>query len=540
MLLLGVSGGHDSNWALVNDCGIIGAFEKERFTRKRHDGGEVMALVANTLKMLGLSAKDVDLVATSEPVHRNTDPGLRLLMGRKYRRADEWSHQVVECFGRVLPCVSIAHHLCHAAYAVYTSGFRDCVAVTLDGGGDFYTEEAYTAATVSIWKAGRFEYLEPIANVDFGSLWYTYAHSVFGDAHQAGKLMGLAGYGSGVLTEQFYYRFTAPVQGPFAGCRAVKNCWPDHFDPPFMEGIVSWESPQAREVACAVQEVTTRAGLELVSRVRTVTGMNQLVLSGGVALNGYLNTAIATSGLFNAVYVPPAVHDGGLALGAALFCKHHLLGQAPAKSDPCDIAALGHAYPVPPDPSDDLGAAASRLNRAEAVHRCADALAQGKIVAIYTGRSEHGPRALGQRSILAAPNAPRMRDRINRNIKYREHFRPLSPVTLALTAAQYFDISWDSPYMMYIVGCSDRTKRDAFGVCHVDGTARVQTVVESSFLGQILQEFNELAGIPILINTSLNVQQPIVETPVEAAEVFRNVPLDAIWLEGWWAERCKR
>src|SRR3954462_2811968 len=166
MIVLGVTGGHDANWCVVRDGVLLGAFEKERFSRKRHDTGEVVSLIPATLARLGLTVADIDLVATSEPVWRNTGSGVRRLSGRTYRSIDTWEHHVVEALGRILPCVSVPHHLAHAAYAAYTGGSDDTSVITWDGGGDNFTEDAYTSTSVSRWKDGRLEWIERVDNCD--------------------------------------------------------------------------------------------------------------------------------------------------------------------------------------------------------------------------------------------------------------------------------------------------------------------------------------------------------------------------------------
>lgn len=537
MKVLGISGGHDANYSVVDENGIVGAYEKERFTRQRHDSGAIVELAAHSLARLGITPDEIDMIATSEPVHRGTEPGHRLLAGRKYRTADKWEHQIVELYDRIYPCLSVPHHLCHAAYGYYSSTFDDCVAVTLDGGGDFYTEEAYTSATVSVWDNNRLIYLKPLMNVDFGSLWFTYARAIFGDGNDSGKLMGLAAFGEGTLTSSFWDRFTAPVTGPFSGCRAVKNCWPDHFSPPFMDGCVGWKSPRAREIARAVQDITTMAALDLLATVRRVTNKRNLVLSGGLALNGYLTAAIARSKIFDSVHVPPSVNDGGLALGSSLFALHHILEVPRSKVNNQDLALLGHEYHAVIQKLGNLPGNALRMSHDEAAARCAQRLAQDSVVAVFCGRGEHGPRALGNRSILASANSFGMRDRINQKIKFREDFRPVAPVMLVEHASKYFENCDSSPYMMYIFNGSAKFREVAPEACHVDGTARVQTVADDRFVGQVLRQYDALGVGQVLINTSFNIREPIVETPADALCTFARSPIDALWLDGWWIEK---
>lgn len=539
MIVLGVSGGHDANWCVVKDGVILGAFEKERFTRVRHAKGEVVSLVPRTLAYLGVSPSEIDLVATSEPVHRNTEPGLRFLDGAKYRTVGEWTRRSVECLGRVLPCVSVPHHLSHASYARYTSGFDEPAVLTWDGGGDFHTEDAYASTTVSVWKGPELEWIERVDNADFGSLWFLYSRAIFGNENAAGKLMGLAATGTDALVEAMTDRFVVPVQGTFQGAWAVRNCWPEYHWPPFLRGrTVTWEDELARNIAAGVQAITRSAGLSIAKRVREVTGRRDLALCGGVALNGYLNTAVRAEAGFDDVYVPPAVHDGGLSVGAALFATHHVSGVPWQPVRTTDLAFLGMHYAVDEIALalEDAGFAHERVELDEAIRRAASDLVDGRVVAWFEGRSEHGPRALGHRSLLALPASVSIKDHLNRDIKFREPFRPLAPVVLEEDTGIYLDRAWRCPYMLEILPVSDKMRREAPAAVHDDGTARVQTVAATATLGRIVEAVRRSSGLGIVLNTSLNVKEPIVETPGEALSILKKVPVDRMFLDGFWIE----
>lgn len=540
MIILGISGGHDANWCVVRDGVLLGAFEKERFTRRRHDSGEVVSLIEPTLRFLGIERSEIDVVATSEPVHRDTEAGYRKLGGSKYKSPDEWQHQVIECLGRVLPCVSVPHHLAHAAYARYTTGFDNTAVITWDGGGDFYTEDAYSSTTVSSWRQGKLEWLQRLDNSDLGSLWFLYSRAIFGDGNAAGKLMGLAAYGTDRMVDAISDRFLAPVRGPFEGAWTIKNCWPDYYCPPFLkEGTIDWQLPVAKDIAFGVQALTNLSGLSIAAKARQVTGYNHLAISGGVALNGYLNTAIRRSGEFEQVFVPPAVNDGGIAVGCALFATHHVFELPWLCATPGPLEFNGMAYSTEQVDAAlfRAGLSGKRVDADKAEEVAAEALSRNKVVAWYEGRSEHGPRALGHRSILSLPNRDSVRDYLNRQIKFRESFRPVAPVVLENEATNYFDIDWPSPYMMYIVNAKERTATYAPAAVHVDQTSRVQTVSEDCSLGRIVQRIGELTGTGIVLNTSFNVKTPIVETPQDAVEAFIKVPIDMLYIDGVLVEK---
>lgn len=534
MIVLGVSGGHDANWCVVRDGTVLGAFEKERFTGVRHDSGEVLSLIGPTLGYLGLSIADVDLIATSEPVHRNTESGLRRLAGAKYRSPDEWTHQVVECLGRVLPCVSVPHHLSHAAYARYASPEPSTTVITWDGGGDFYTEDAYCSTSVSRWEGQKLLWLRRLRNSDLGSLWFTYARAIFGDGNHSGKLMGLAALGTDRLVDQLRDLFIRPLMPPFEGGVTVKDCWPDYDSPPLIDGPLPWSEPLAADIAYAVQAVTSEACLSIASCAAQTAGRDAVAMSGGVALNGYANTALQASGLFGRTFVPPAVNDGGIALGAALFASHHVMELPWQPGGQQTWAFLGMGY--------DRADAARCLGKTsfdwgpvepdEAEQLAAQALAGRQVVAWFQGRAEHGPRALGNRSILALPDDSATKDRINATIKFREAFRPLAPVIPEDAVRQYFTLDHPSPWMMYIVDATPACVAAAPAAVHTDGTARVQTTDASTPLGRITAGVGELTGTPIVLNTSLNVRTPIVNDPAGALAAFAATPIDVLFLEG--------
>ena len=207
------------------------------------------------------------------------------------------------------------------AYAYYTSPLQQgkSAALTWDGGGDFYTEDAYSSTTISCWNEGRLEWLKRVDNSDFGSLWFTYSKAIFGDGNMAGKLMGLAAYGSEALVESFRNRFVAPVEGMLKGAKTIKNCWPDYLDPPFLPKNPNWRDSVVQNVAYAIQKITEETGMSLVEKFSSVTDAENLVLSGGVTLNGYLNTKIKQSNLFRNVFIPPSVHDG-----ESVWAQHYL------------------------------------------------------------------------------------------------------------------------------------------------------------------------------------------------------------------------
>lgn len=531
MVILGLCGGHDANWCVFKDGKLMGAFEKERFTRIRHDGGAIMDLVDRSLIKLGISFDEVDMIATSEANFRGTDPGINYLSKQLYNEPDEWVELSVEFHGRKVPCFSIPHHLCHAAYGYYTSGKSEGTVLTWDGGGDFYTVNAYTSTSVSQWRGKKLQHFERIDNSDLGSLWHIYSQTLFHDPYAAGKLMGLAALGNASLIEDVTNYCLRPVRGTLNPALSIKNCWADE-DSPYYGAINTWKHRQAPDLAFAIQSATLSAGLNLVKAAYEKYPSKYLCLSGGVALNGYLNTAISMLGLFDYVHIPPSVHDGGLSIGATLFCMNNILNLGNDAISEEELVFSGFEY----DDATCLEALEkSRLQYSEheemeSLEIAATAISSGSIVAWYSGKSEHGPRALGHRSLLASPTYPQMKERLNNTIKFREYFRPVAPVVLEEDMNICTNDVNRSPYMMHIVKTTKQFQEDNPSGIHLDGTARVQSVSTSNPMGKILRIMKADNSGYALLNTSFNCKEPIVETPFDAVATFSKVPIDTLVL----------
>ena len=292
------------------------------------------------------------------------------------------------------------------------------------------------------------------------------------------------------------------------------------------------------DLAAALQERTEQVMVHLARRAREVTGSRFLCVGGGVALNCVAIGKIMREGVFDEVFVPPAPGDSGTSIGAAISAHLDM-----ASTVPSGVAAacyLGPAYPsfglgpvLPP------GLAARQV--ADPARFLAAQLADGKICGLFQGRLEAGPRALGNRSILASPRLPDVVARLNAAVKFREPFRPFAPVVLADSAPRYFQLSQPSPYMSIAVPATALAREVIPAVVHANGTARVQTLTPASnpFLASVLQRFAELTGVPVLINTSLNVKgKPISGTPQMAVDCLASSGLDGLMMDGgWWVTR---
>lgn len=533
MVVLGICGGHDANWCVFKDGKLVGAFEKERFSRIRHDEGYVMDLVDETLEKLGISPDEVSIIATSEANFKGTDPGLHYIKKRIYDEPDQWIDMQVEYHGRIVPCFAVPHHLCHAAYSYYASNEDESVVLTWDGGGDFYTTNAYTSTSISYWKDKKIQWFERVSNSDLGSLWHIYSKVIFQNPFAAGKLMGLAATGDDSLVKVFSDYALRPVRGKLSPAFSIKNCWPDE-DYPMFGNANHWELTEAANVAYAVQDITIKAGIELANRAYSVSSSQKLCLGGGCALNGYLNTELSKKTLFEKVFVPPSVHDGGLSIGAVMFTINNILGVPTQNISEDELVFNGLDY------SDDACVHALRkaglkwrVTDSNEIHSyAAEQLRTGKIIAWYEGKSEHGPRALGHRSFLADSRLPGMKDRLNNTVKFRESFRPIAPVVLESDMKRCSDDIERSPFMMHIVSTSEEFQRVNPSAIHIDGSARVQTVNDDNPMEKIIRCLKEMDGGYSILNTSFNCREPIVETPFDAVHTFLKVPVDVLCMNG--------
>lgn len=537
MNILGICGGHDANWCLWKDGALVAAFEKERYSRIKRDGGICTSYIAQSIMKFGTSLDDIDFIATSEPVHRGLEPGLQVVSGERYTEPHIPVEQVLRLEGKEYPAISVPHHLAHAAYAYFTSPFDRSAVITWDGGGDAFTENAYCATSLSTWRDGALCSFSPLHNSEIGSLWYMYSRLIFGDGDAAGKLMGLSAYGDYLLYDDFKDRFCAPALEPLSGAHTIKNTWPDLFSPPFSKGVHGWDSPAAMRIAKAVQALTEECGESLAKSFLAKTGERQLCVAGGVALNGYLNKRLLSLVAPENLHVPPAVHDGGLSVGASLYAAHVFHGIS-VRRHRRNLAFLGEEF------SQEEIIKAIKLSglsatdvSARIANEIATDLRDGKVIALTIGRSEHGPRALGNRSILALPSKTGIKNRLNSEIKKRELFRPFAPVIRRSDACAFCESVTSSPYMMYIDKMSNNFQRQANEAVHVDGTARVQTVEPEELLHKIIDELEIMGEFPSLLNTSFNVSEPIVNTPMEALKTFSSSAIDALYISCFKVEK---
>jgi carbamoyltransferase len=587
--ILGISAFyHDSAAALVIDGRIVAAAQEERFTRKKHDPAFPARAVEYCLRHAGLSSQDLDYVAFYDKPLTKFERLLETYLAyvpsgfRSFRLAMPlWLKDKLH-MRRTLRrglggdtrarLVFTDHHESHAASAFFPSPFDRAAILTLDGVGEWST------ATFGVGEANRIHLLDHIAFPHSLGLLYSAFTYYCGFKVNSGeyKLMGLAPYGRPIYRDLILERLM--------DLKSDGSFWldMDYFN--YCQGLTMTngrfhrlfggpprapESPLEQrhmDVAASIQVVAEEVVLRIARHVRDRTGMNQLVLAGGVALNCVANGRLLGAGDFDDLWIQPAAGDAGGALGAALFVWYQLLEnpRRPAGQDAQMGSFLGPGFAndqITRFISSQSASSHQFIDEAELLEHVAGLLADGKVIGWFQGRMEFGPRALGARSILGDPRSPAMQSTMNLKIKFRESFRPFAPAVLKERAAEWFDLdpSHESPYMLLVADvlehrrvAVDREEKKTMtddpdlrrrvnvvrseipAVTHVDYSARLQTVdlERNPRLYRLLQAFDRLTGCPILINTSFNVRgEPIVCTPEDAYRCFLATDIDVLVME---------
>ncbi len=556
-----INQGFDAAAALVGADGVVAAAAEERFTREKATGDFPVRAIRYCLEAGNLKINDVEFLAHGfayEPFEA------------AFREPDYARKQYLELYSpetqkrhlnRFFPGVdwerkfiAVPHHLAHAASAFYLSGFDESLVLVSDGMGEVHS------MTVALAQRTGIRILKQVpAFHSLGILYGVFTlHLGFYMNMDEYKVMGLAPYGNPrryfstvmkfvslksdgtYIIPAFAKDTTLLEKETHAG---ILKLLVEELGPPREpDGEITEDH---KDIAAALQAVLQTCQMHVLRHFKSETGQTHLCMAGGVALNCSLNGVIRRSRLFENTFVQPAAGDDGTALGAALFAqKLHDPGFKPRKMA---LPLWGPEF----QESDIRGA----LNRCEDCswtragsfddlsHEVADRLANGEIVAWFQGRMEFGPRALGSRSILADPRHPGMRDRINGLVKKREGFRPFAPIVTSERADEYFEIATGEEetfaHMLYVTQVLSNYRQRLPAVTHVDGSARVQTVSRehSPRLWQLLKAFEQVTGLPILLNTSFNIKgEPIVCTPQEALNTFRNAHLDVLVLGDYLVE----
>ncbi len=561
MYVLGINAAfHDSSAALLRDGVPVAAAEEERFTRIKHGKRPVpftsyqlpFHAIAYCLREAGIGLCAVDRIAYSfdpalalagrdpETLRLPLEPSNAPLPAGSYAweglflagvlnlprfLVDDIPHHLsalrdgIASYRDLPPIEFVEHHLAHAASSYYVSGFDAAAILTLDGRG----EQATTLHAVG--RGTEIERIQDVLMPHSLGLLYERVTAYLGFLHSSDeyKVMALASDGS----DRFVSRFRRLVElGEDGRFRVADVDLESEFGPRRRPG----EPLDARhfDVAAALQRVLEESVLSLSRWLHARTGLSDLCLAGGVALNCVMNARLRDESPFRRVFVQPAAGDAGTALGAAYAVDaRERRGARPY--------TMTHAYLGPGFDDDQIRRALERAKLpyerpADIADAAADLLARDRIIGWFQGRMEFGPRALGARSILAAPSDPTMKDRLNA-IKDREEFRPVAPAVLEEYAAEYFEPAEPSPFMLFVHRVRGEREHLIPAVRHSDGTARIQTVSErdAPLYYRLIRAFMSRTGVPVVVNTSFNTRgNPIVCTPEDALECFYTSPLDAL------------
>ncbi|NUP99001.1 MAG: hypothetical protein HUU35_03990 [Armatimonadetes bacterium] len=582
MLILGISCFyHDAAAALVLDGQLVAAAEEERFSRKKHDSGFPINACKFVLRAAGVTLADVDYVVFYEKPLAKFDRILRSALATWPLSLNPFREAMIVWLGDKLwmkseirkhlpvPADRILfteHHISHAASAMFCAPYESAAVLSVDGVGE-WTTTAIGRASADWTGDGRNEVklLEEIHFPHSLGLLYSAFTAWLGFRVNNGeyKVMGMAPYGEpkyvdkvrqvirlepdgsfGLDMSYFTYHHSATrTFGPkfvelFGEPREREAAFytdrvdrPDDYDPAYAAKCQYYA-----DVAASIQEVTEEAVLALARRARELTGEKNLVMAGGVALNSVANGRVLTEAGFDQVYIQPAAGDSGGALGAALYAYHVLLGQK-------RTFTMEHAYWGEEYSNADTERFLQResiayrtLDDDELLPLLAARLERQEVIGWYQGRFEWGPRALGNRSILADPRHEAMKKIVNEKIKFREPFRPFAPAVLESRTQEFFECPdpegvYPLRYMLMVRQVQEAQRGVIQATTHSDGSGRLQTVRPewNSRYYALIEEFGRRTGVPILLNTSFNLRgEPVVTTPANAYNTFANSELDAL------------
>ncbi len=568
--ILGLNAYHgDSSAALLINGQLAMAVEEERFNRIKHWAGLPVQAAAACLAETDTAA--VGHIAISR------DPRAHLLakMLRAGLRPSHWSRTAGRAangiaVSRTKPALEkaglsgvanarfhfVEHHRAHMASAFFPSPFEEAAVISVDGFGDFSSV---------MWGVGRGHKFEVKGGVRFPhslGLFYTAVTQFlgfpkYGDEY---KMMGLSTYGTPRYVKEvrdivriegdqirlnldYFRHHSEGVEMSWEGGEPVLGkAWSPKFISKFGEPRMPRAEITQRDMdlAASAQAVLEEIYFALLNHVQKATGLKAVALAGGVALNCVANGMIFEKTGFRDVYVQPAAHDAGTSIGAALYVWHQVLNNSRRYQ-------MRHVYYGTQYSDDEIlsaieasGAHYQRMSEDALVARTAREIASGNVIGWYQGRMEFGPRALGNRSILADPRRSEMKDVLNSRIKRRESFRPFCPSVLAEKAGEYFENDYTSPFMTMAYKIRPDQQERLAAVTHLDGTGRLQTVEKdvNPIYWKLINEFGKISGVSVLLNTSFNENEPIVDTPHQALDCFLRTRMDVLVMGPYFLSRA--
>jgi len=574
LYILGINAYHgDAAAALIKDGELIAAAEEERFNRRKHCAGFPARAIQYCLRTAGISAADIDHVGISRDPSAHLHKKILFSMTRLSKlgglvssrlanaaRVRNLKDELIAALGVAPDAVkaqfhNVEHHKAHMASCFLVSPWERAAILSIDGFGDFISTMWGTGCGNRIEVSGQIEYPHSVGIV------YTAASQFIGFPKYGdeGKVMGLAPYGKPRFMDEFRDIVRTEDGGRFAlnldyflhHSEGVEMTWDEGtptigrifsdkfaqtFGPPREKGGTL--TSREEDIAASLQQRLEEVGFHILKHLHTISGGTRLCVAGGVAFNSVMNGKIPLATPFKEVFIQPAAGDAGTAIGVCYWLHNVELGRPRGY-------VMEHAYTGPQFVNGDIesairasGLRAQHLDDAALTRRAAQAVADGKIVGWFQGRMEFGPRALGNRSIVADPRRAEMKDILNARIKKREPFRPFAPSILEEKLGEYFEQTHPAPTMLMVFQVREEKRAQIPAVTHVDGSGRLQTVSADTNprYHQLIRDFERITGVPVVLNTSFNEDEPIVCTPADAIDCFRKTKMDVLFLGNYMVE----
>lgn len=574
MYILGINAYHaDSSAAIFKDGELIAATEEERFRRIKHWAGFPSEAINFCLREAGITLNEVDHITIGRDPKAKVWKKVKFVLANIHKRNTLLADRIknsskVKSIEAELAAISslieeqikpkifnVEHHRSHLASAFFASPFDEAAILSIDGSGDF---------TTTMIATGKDNQITVLDSVDFpvsAGLFYTAFTQFLGFPHYGDeyKVMGLAPYGKPMFADKIrkiirfepnglfswdpeYFANTTEIKLDYTtNVPQISTLFGSKMIEVFGTPRAMGEelTQQHKDLAASVQVVCEELILHILNHLHQRTGTKNVCIAGGVAQNSVANGKIIEKTKFENLYIPSAGHDAGISMGSALYAYNHILKQPRSK-------AIYSAYTGSRFSNDEVesflksrGISYKRMEDEELFQKIVDKLVEPGVVGWFNGRAEFGPRALGARSILADPRNAHAKELLNSKIKRRESFRPFAPSILKEHVAEYFTKVEDVPFMEKVFPIKEEKRALIPAVTHVDGTGRLQTVTKevSPRYHQLIETFRRTTGVPILLNTSFNENEPIVNTPAEALDCFLRTQMDMLVLENCVIER---
>ena len=576
MIILGLNINHaDTSACLVINGKVITAIEEERFVRIKHYAGLPINSIEFCLEQSELEIKDIDFITVNfSPAanlkqktlytvknifSKSTFKKILKFKNKLFHTSDLDKYLKMNNFAGKI--INVEHHMSHIASSYYNSPFKNSVGLTIDGFGDFCSSQTFLCKENKIESIKKV-YFPHSLGILYQAITQFLGFKNYGDEY---KVMGLASYGEPLYMSQFddlikydnknlfllnldYFSHHSNSKFSYNFSDGIPK-FQDLYSEKMKELLGKDRSPNDKiekrhfDIAASLQSSFEKILFSILNDLYNETGIENLCLAGGCALNSKFNGLIKEKTPFKRIFIQPNAGDAGGAMGAALhFLQNKNSNKSKIEQIDTNKCYLGTSY------SNEFieeklirgnsllkEYSFKRLEDKDIYVEVAERISKNQIIGWFKGRCEWGPRALGNRSILADPRNPNIKDILNAKIKLRESFRPFAPAVLEEFSNKYFDLDYSSPYMLNVVKAKQLAKDLVPSVVHVDNTCRVQTVskMDNFHFYNLISEFNKLTNVPIILNTSFNENEPIVLTPDHAFDCFRRTSMDCLVLENW-------